>query len=108
MHRCEALPSITSADDGGRAAFPEAARTGNPAALVAAGTEFLSNRGVLPITADMVMRWADAETGRVSHLSRQIRLNLWVYAALTVMGLIRVHFAWPENRQWAMVPLGLA
>ncbi|GIM89751.1 putative bifunctional diguanylate cyclase/phosphodiesterase [Paractinoplanes toevensis] len=54
------------------------------------------------------MRWADAETGRVSHLSRQIRLNLWVYAALTVMGLIRVHFAWPENRQWAMIPLGLA
>ncbi|GIF26670.1 two-component system response regulator [Paractinoplanes tereljensis] len=54
------------------------------------------------------MRWADAETGRVSHLSRQIRLNLWVYAALTVMGLIRVHFAWPQGRQWAMIPLGLA
>ncbi|MEU4242677.1 EAL domain-containing protein [Actinoplanes sp. NPDC026619] len=54
----------------------------------------------------MVMRWADGEDSRVSHLSRQIRLNLWVYAALTVMGLVRVAFAWPDGRQWALFPLG--
>ncbi|WP_203734803.1 putative bifunctional diguanylate cyclase/phosphodiesterase [Paractinoplanes durhamensis] len=56
----------------------------------------------------MVMRWADAESGRVTHLSRQIRLNLWVFAALTVMGVVRVLFAWPEARRWALFPLGLA
>jgi len=56
----------------------------------------------------MAMRWTDSEASRVSHLARQVRLNLWVIAALTGMGLARVGFTWPAGYRWALAPLGLA
>ncbi|GAA0566178.1 EAL domain-containing protein [Paractinoplanes ferrugineus] len=56
----------------------------------------------------MVMRWTDGERSRVNHLSRQIRLNLWVFAALTVLGMVRVGFAWPGHRAPVLAALGAA
>ncbi|MET0416274.1 MAG: EAL domain-containing protein [Actinoplanes sp.] len=56
----------------------------------------------------MVMRWADSETARVAHLARQVRLNLWVFTALSVMGGLRIAFAWPPGYRWVLIPLGAA
>ncbi|MEV6304383.1 EAL domain-containing protein [Actinoplanes sp. NPDC051861] len=50
------------------------------------------------------MRWADFQTRQTGHLARQVRLNLCVFAALTVMGLVRVELAWPEPG-WAPAAL---
>ena len=54
------------------------------------------------------MRWADSETARVAHLARQVRLNLWVFTALSGMGGLRIVFDWPAGLEWTLVPLGLA
>ncbi len=54
------------------------------------------------------MRWADSETARLAHLARQVRLNLWVVAAVSVMGGLRILFAWPPGHRWLLAPLGAA
>ncbi|MET0426754.1 MAG: EAL domain-containing protein [Actinoplanes sp.] len=53
-------------------------------------------------------RWVDTETRNAGHLARQVRLNLGVFAAQSVAGLIRVQFAWPGPQRPATVLLGLA
>ncbi|WP_203781981.1 putative bifunctional diguanylate cyclase/phosphodiesterase [Paractinoplanes rishiriensis] len=37
-----------------------------------------------------------------------MHLNLWVFAALSAMGLIRCELAWPDSYRWALIPLGAA
>ncbi|WP_092542012.1 putative bifunctional diguanylate cyclase/phosphodiesterase [Actinoplanes derwentensis] len=53
-------------------------------------------------------RWANFESREHGHLARQIRHNLWIFTALTAMGLVRVAFDWPAETRWALVPLGLS
>jgi diguanylate cyclase (GGDEF)-like protein/PAS domain S-box-containing protein len=53
------------------------------------------------------MRWADSEERIAGHLARQVRLNLWVFAALASMGVARCLLAWPGSYRWTVVPMGL-
>ncbi|MFC7533925.1 putative bifunctional diguanylate cyclase/phosphodiesterase [Actinoplanes sp. GCM10030250] len=45
------------------------------------------------------MRWADSQARQAGHLARQVRLNLCAFAALTVLGLIRVELTW-QTASW--------
>ncbi|MFI7546749.1 putative bifunctional diguanylate cyclase/phosphodiesterase [Actinoplanes sp. NPDC049599] len=40
--------------------------------------------------------------------ARQVRLDLWIIAALTLMGAIRVQVAWAPEYRWWLVPLALS
>ncbi|MDR6317335.1 putative bifunctional diguanylate cyclase/phosphodiesterase [Actinoplanes couchii] len=53
-------------------------------------------------------RWANFESREHGHLARQIRHNLWIFTALTGMGLVRVGFDWPATGHWVLAPLALA
>jgi diguanylate cyclase (GGDEF)-like protein/PAS domain S-box-containing protein len=55
-----------------------------------------------------VQHWAGSDASAAHYHARQIRLDLWIIAALTLMGAIRVEVAWaPEYRGW-LVPLGVS
>jgi diguanylate cyclase (GGDEF)-like protein/PAS domain S-box-containing protein len=43
-----------------------------------------------------------------TYRARQIRLDLWIMSALTLMGAIRVELAWAQHLRWPLVALGLS
>jgi diguanylate cyclase (GGDEF)-like protein/PAS domain S-box-containing protein len=67
----------------------------------------LKSAAARPITA-VVTGWADSETRLTGHFARQVRLNLWGFAAVSAMGMLRCVLAWPAAYRWTLVPLGMA
>ncbi|MEU8228391.1 EAL domain-containing protein [Actinoplanes sp. NPDC048967] len=55
-----------------------------------------------------VQLWAGSDATLAQYRARQIRLDLWIIAALTLMGAVRVEVAWAPQYRWWLVPLGLA
>jgi diguanylate cyclase (GGDEF)-like protein/PAS domain S-box-containing protein len=55
-----------------------------------------------------VQPWAGSTASVADHHARQIRLDLWIIAALTLMGAVRVQVAWAPQHRWWLVPLGLS
>ncbi|AGZ43868.1 putative bifunctional diguanylate cyclase/phosphodiesterase [Actinoplanes friuliensis] len=52
--------------------------------------------------------WTRTDATVAQYHARQVRLDLWIIAALTAMGAIRIQVAWEPQYRWALVPLGLA
>ncbi len=55
-----------------------------------------------------VQHWAGSDASVAQYRARQIRLDLWIIAALTLMGAIRVEVAWAPQYRWGLFPLALA
>jgi diguanylate cyclase (GGDEF)-like protein/PAS domain S-box-containing protein len=44
----------------------------------------------------------------VEYWTRQVRLGAWIAITLTLVGMVRVGFDWPERYRWWLIPLGFA
>jgi diguanylate cyclase (GGDEF)-like protein/PAS domain S-box-containing protein len=55
-----------------------------------------------------VQHWAGSDASVAAYHARRIRLDLWIIAALTLMGAVRVELAWDARYRWWLVPLGLS
>ncbi|WP_158647417.1 bifunctional diguanylate cyclase/phosphodiesterase [Actinoplanes sp. ATCC 53533] len=52
--------------------------------------------------------WTGPDASLAQYRARQIRLDLWIIAALTLLGTVRVEVAWAPQHRWWLVPLGLS